>query len=50
MDAAAIAEAKKAGYRVVDNGKDAAWLFKATDIPAAEAEALRVRLQEMAGF
>lgn len=50
LDAAAIAEAKKAGYHVVDNGKDAAWLFRTTDIPAAEAEALCAKLQEMAGF
>jgi len=50
LDAAAIAEAKKQGYFVIDNGKDAAWLFKATDVPDPAAAWLRDQLREMGGF
>ena len=51
LDEAAIERARAEGYLVeADAAANRAWLFRAKDIPAADAKLLEQRLKEMAGF
>ena len=50
IDEEAVKKAQTAGYKVYTKDGNTVWVFKANDIPKADAKKIESQLKEMAGF